>query len=340
MKSFITSPSRSRHEPTTHYRLHGSGRKGKLLQIRKILVPIDFSTASIEAIAFALPLLKQFRAELHLIHVSGTDHPLTGTAAMPLIMPESAVSRTVRRRLKALAKNSGLEVRAENIHSVEGSPFQKICALARKIDIDLIVVSTRGNTGFKHLALGSTAERVVRYSPCPVLVVRSVHPAGNGNGNGKASHAALHIRKILVPVDFSNCSREGLDYAKRLAKKFRATVILLHSVYFQYHVTSDEYARYDYPLLVQEADKAARERMRELVRETESDGVKVEPLLETGHVGEQICERARSHGADLIVTSTHGWTGFKHVLLGSTAEYVVQHARCPVLVVPTHDRGL
>src|SRR5206468_3087722 len=111
------------------------------------------------------------------------------------------------------------------------------------------VISTRGNTGFKHLVVGSTAERVVRYSPCPVLVVRSVHHAGNGNGNGKAPPTALRLRKILVPIDFSNCSREGLEYAKRLAKQFRATLILLHSVYFQYHVTSDEYARYDYPLV-------------------------------------------------------------------------------------------
>jgi nucleotide-binding universal stress UspA family protein len=340
MKSLIASPRGSRHMRTTHHRLHGSDRKGKPLQIRKVLVPIDFSPSSLESIPFVVALLRRFGSELHLIHVSAADHPLTGTAAMPLIMPKSAVGRSVRRRLKALAENSGFEVRAKNINAVEGSPFQKICALAGKIDIDLIVISTRGNTGFKHLALGSTAERVVRYSPCPVLVVRSVHPGGNHNGNGKTPPAALQLRKILVPVDFSDCSRQGLEYAKRLAKQFRATLILLHSVYFQYHVTSDEYARYDYPLLVQEADKAARERMCELVRETESDGVKVEPLLETGHVGEQICDRARSHGADLIVTSTHGWTGFKHVLLGSTAEYVVQHARCAVLVVPTHDRSL
>ena len=78
--------------------------------------------------------------------------------------------------------------------------------------------------------------------------------------------------------------------------------------------------------------------MRALVEETDWDGVKVENSVENGHAGEQICRRAQELGADLIVTSTHGRTGLKHVLLGSTAEYVVRHAPCPVLVVPSHER--
>jgi nucleotide-binding universal stress UspA family protein len=313
-------------------------RISRRLQIHNVLVPIDFSPASLNAIEFARPWLKLFGAELHLVHVVPPDHPLSSLADLPGIAPDLEIARRARERLNNAAKMYGAPVARKNIHSLKGRPFDQICQLARKINIDLIVISTRGHTGFKHVALGSTAQRVVRLSPCPVLVVRSVHPAGNCNGNGNAQHAALHIRKILVPVDFSDCSRHGVEYAKGLAKQFHATLVLLHSVYFQYQVTGEEFARYDYPLLVQEADKAAHQQMRELVYATESDGIKVEPLLETGHAGEQICERARSHGADLIVTSTHGWTGFKHVLLGSTAEYVIQHARCPVLVVPTHDR--
>jgi nucleotide-binding universal stress UspA family protein len=307
-------------------------------QIHNVLVPIDFSSASLDVIEFARPWLKLFGAELHLAHVVPPDYPLSTLADLAMIAPDLEISRRVREYLNNAAKKYGVVVARKNIHSLKGRPFEQICRLARSSNIDLIVISTLGHTGFKHLALGSTAERVVRFSPCPVLVMRSVHPAGNHNGNGNPPHAVLHVRKILVPVDFSDCSRHGVAYAKGLAKQFHATLVLLHSVYFQYQVTGEEFARYDYPLLVQEADKAAHQQMRELVSATESDGIKVEPLVEMGHAGEQICERARSHGADLIVTSTHGWTGFKHVLLGSTAEYVVQHARCPVLVVPTHDR--
>ena len=236
-----------------------------------------------------------------------------------------------------MAKKYSVRLRRENIHAVKGRPFEEICRLGRDCDIDLIVTSTRGNTGLKHLALGSTAERVVRYSPCPVLVVHGADRKKKAARNEKL-RPLLRFRKIFVPVDFSDCSMKGVAYAKAFAKQFDATLVLLYSVHVEYYVASDEYSRYDFPLLMQQAEKAAREQMRDLVRKPDWDGIKVEPLLRIGHPGDQICTRARDDDADLIVTSTHGTTGFKHILLGSTAEYVVRHAPCPVLVVPSHER--
>lgn len=131
---------------------------------------------------------------------------------------------------------------------------------------------------------------------------------------------------------------KGLDYAKALAKQFGSTLVLLHSVHLEYYVASDEYARYDLPMLMQQVEKTAKKQMRDLVQRTDWEGIKVETSLEVGHAGEQICDRAQDRHADLIVTSTHGMTGLKHILLGSTAEYVVRHAHCPVLVVPSRER--
>ena len=299
-----------------------------LLQIRNVLIPTDFSERSIEAIEFALPLLKKFRADLHLVHVFEPDDSLAGMTALPLVVPLLQVGDRVRRHLKDVAKKYSVSLRRENIHARRGRTFEEICRLARECDIDLIVTATRGNTGLKHLALGSTAERVVRYSPCPVLVVHG--------GNGKNKTAGF--KKILVPVDFSDCSMKGLDYAKALAKEFGASLILLHSVHLQYFVSNDEYARYDMPLLMQQSEKAAREQMRELMEKTDWEGIQVQPSLQIGHAGDQICACAKDCGADLIVTSTHGTTGLKHILIGSTAEYVVRHASCPVLVVPSRER--
>jgi nucleotide-binding universal stress UspA family protein len=309
----------------------------KRLQIRNVLVPIDFSEPSLEAIEFALPLLKQFGAELHLVHVFEPDYPLSSLMAMPLIVPELEVGKRLRRHLKDVAKKYGVELRRENIHAVRGRPFEEICRLARDRGIDLIVTATRGNTGLKHLVLGSTAERVVRYSPCPVLVVRGGDRKKKAGHNGK-SPRALRFRKILVPIDFSDCSMKGLTYAKALAKQFGSKLVLLNSVALQYYITSDEYARYDFPLLMQQAEKESRNQMRDLIRTTDWEGIKVEASLQIGHAGDQICSRAKDQNAHLIVTSTHGRTGLKHVLIGSTAEYVVRHAHCPVLVVPSHER--
>src|SRR6202035_5741230 len=179
------------------------------LQVRNVLIPIDFSKPSLEPIEYALPLIKRFGAALHLVHVFEPDYPLSSMVAMPLIVPELEVGRRVRRHLKDVAKKYSIELSRENIHAIKGRPFEEVCRLARDRAIDLIVMSTRGNTGLKHLALGSTAERVVRHSPCPVLVVRP--------DNGKKAKRELSFRKILVPIDFSECAMKGLAYAKALA---------------------------------------------------------------------------------------------------------------------------
>lgn len=302
------------------------------LKIKNLLVPIDFSERSIDLLEYARVLTRQFGADLHLVHVYEPDYPLSSVTGMPLTLPPVQVAQGVRRHLKDVAKRRGLELRPGNVHAIEGSPFEEICRLASAKAIDLIVVSTRGNTGLKHLLLGSTAERIVRYSPCPVLVV---HPPAK---NKKLTGRALDFGKILVPIDFSECSLVGLEYAKALARQFGSELVLLNSVALQFYITSNEYARYDLPLLMQQEEKASRRQMRDLIEQTDWEGLEVKPSLQIGHAGQQICARAVEDRADLIVTSTHGRTGFKHILVGSTAEYVVRHATCPVLVVPSHER--
>lgn len=299
------------------------------LRIKNVLAPIDFSERSVETLRLAAEIAKQFGANLHLAHVFEPDIAYTTVMAIPLALPPVDVAQGVRRHLKDVAKKIGAESLPTFIHAVKGKPFEEICGLARQLKIDLIVVPTRGNTGLKHLLLGSTAERIVRYSPCPVLVV---HPRLHDENR------ALRFDRILVPVDFSDCALKGLEYAKRLAKQFGAKLTVLNSVAFQYYITSDEYALYDLPLLMEQAEKTSRREMRKLMETTDWDGIEVKPSLEIGHAGQQICARADEQKADLIVTSTHGTTGFKHILVGSTAEYVVRYAPCPVLVVPSHER--
>jgi nucleotide-binding universal stress UspA family protein len=300
------------------------------LVIRRVLVPIDFSPPSREALAFVLPLVQKFQAELHLVHVFAPDYPLSSMMAFPLIMPEIAVERRVRSHLRSVAKREKLAIRPQNVHARRGRPFEEICRLASEIQIDLIVTPTRGRTGLKHLALGSTAERVVRHAPCPVLVVHSK------GGSGKRRRPVF--KKILVPVDFSSCSAKGLEYARALALEFDSRLVLLNSVDLHYYSTNPEYVLYDFSPLLAASEEAARTQMQELVEGTDWGGLKVETLLESGHAGDQICRRAEERGIELIVTSTHGETGLKRILIGSTAEYVVRHAPCPVLVVPSHER--
>lgn len=309
----------------------------KLLKIDNVLVPIDFSQPSLDAVEFALPLLKSFGAELHLTHVVTPDYPFSSLSDLPVIVPELEIGRRIRQRLKNVVKKYSVELRPQNIHALHGRPFEQICQLARNIKIDLIITSTRGQTGLKHLLLGSTAERIVRYAPCPVLVVRLRH-RNFGNGNG--SHRQFRCKTILVPVDFSKPSAKALDFAAKFARKFRSKLVLLHSVNPEYYVASDEYARYDFPALLRQTERVAQEQLHNLVRKSDLAGLNIETSIKVGHAGEHICGGAEHFDADLIVTSTHGRTGFKHALVGSTAEYVVRHADCSVLVVPGRERPI
>src|SRR5439155_523232 len=165
-----------------------------------------------------------------------------------------------------------------------------------------------------------------------------LHVVHGSDSKKQPAQRPATFRKILVPVDLSDCSMKGLGYAKALANEFKAKLILLHSIALQYYVASDEYARYDFPLLMQQADRTAKQQMRDLVQQTNWNGI--ETSIQIGHAGQQICTEASDRKADLIAISTHGKTWFKHVLLGSTAEYVVRHTACPVLVVPSRDRAL
>jgi hypothetical protein len=95
---------------------------------------------------------------------------------------------------------------------------------------------------------------------------------------------------------------------------------------------------YDVRGLQEAARESAERQMRELVRTVKFGRAKFKTVLTNGSPVLDICSFAKDHDVDLIITSTHGWTGFTHVLIGSVAERVVRHAPCSVLVVPSHPQ--
>jgi nucleotide-binding universal stress UspA family protein len=306
------------------------------LSIQNILVPIDFSKMSIPAITTAKRLARAFGATIHLAHVHQFDHPASFVAPTPPLIPFSAVTfeqdaeKRLTHQLQTLANKQGLL--CDECHIRSGAPpFNEICLLARDIPADLIVMPTHGYTGLRHVFLGSTAERVVQHSPCPVFVVRQKKERSK-------TGPSLSINTILVPVDFSDCSRGGLRYAIGFANEFGARMILLHATYLGYIYSSEGTALYDVPALQEAARENAERQMRKLVRAVKFGRVKFETVLTGGSPSVDICAFAEEHDVDLIITSTHGLTSLKHVLIGSIAEQVVRHAPCSVLVAPSHPK--
>jgi nucleotide-binding universal stress UspA family protein len=308
----------------------------KTLSIQNILVPIDFSEMSVHAIQITEQLAGRFGASIHLAHVHQFNYAADFVAPAGLIAPFSSmpyrqeVEGSVRRELHAVARKCC--VSSATCHVLTGAPpFDEICRLAQAIPADLVVMPTHGRTGLKHVFLGSTAERIVQHSSCPVLVAR-------GNALQPNNGSRFQVKTILVPVDFSDRSREGLGYAIAFANEFGAKIILLHATYIGYIYSSEGLAIYDIRGLQKAARKKAQRRMRELVRSVNFEDVKFEMIFTEGSPVLDICAFAKDHDVDLIITSTHGLSGFQHVLIGSIAERVVRHAPCSVLVVPSHPQ--
>lgn len=148
------------------------------MELKTILVPTDFSEDGDAAISAAREWARPFGAKIHLLHAYYLDIPpsyIAGDATgfinpQPILDPmrESAES-FIKDLIQSITEDGTKATSAV----VMGHPSQVILEEASRLDVDLIIMGTRGLTGLKHVVLGSTAERVVRMAQCPVLTVKS-----------------------------------------------------------------------------------------------------------------------------------------------------------------------
>jgi nucleotide-binding universal stress UspA family protein len=214
-----------------------------------------------------------------------------------------------------------------------GSPADEINEAARKSGADLIAIATRGHSGLKYAFLGSTTAQVVRSAPCPVLVVRELEHVSSKE-RARRGRTPLQFRKVLVPLDFSECSRVGLDYALGFAVEFGSSILLFYCVIPPTYALGAGHTALVGPKLITLQQEWAQHEMEKLHRELGKKSVEIEMLVGLGSPAEQINKCILTQGIDLVITSTHGRTGLKRLFIGSTAEQIVRHALCPVLVVP------
>lgn len=303
------------------------------LHIRTILVPVDFSRASIQALKYTIPLAQEFGATIHLVHVQPADELTAIEKAGGLMLSYADSIALMQDRLSEALPEPG-RFWPDNCHVVSGKPYEEICKLAGRIEADLIVLPTRGLGRLKHVFLGSTAERVIRYAPCPVLIPRGAS-FNSITWNGSSAGARFTLRKILVPADFSDCSLAGVRYAARLAQRTGAALRLLHVVFPHTEMLTVDRASGDLTTVAHAAKLTARAGMKKLMAARFLQGVRVEIMIRTGAAIDEICRESGRPEIDLIVTSTHGYSGFKRAMIGSVAEHVVRYAECPVLTVPS-----
>lgn len=293
----------------------------------RILVPLDGSALAEEALQPALALARTIDGEVILLHSI-----LPVYTAMPVvaseydwIWPEYAREdsrREVRKYLEGVKKRS--ECPGCHISTVvmEGDAASAIVDTAEEEEIDLIVVSTYGESGVGRAIFGSTTERVLHSATCPVLVTRSARP----------------ISSVLVTLDGSRLAERALRPALELATRLGATVHLL-----RVNEPPEAAARDLLPWGVEEpavpADMAQRVRdagqayLQDVMLRYDLSPAQVQTTVAEGKPVERIMEFADLHGIDVIAMSTHGHTGLRRWLYGSVTLKVMRGSGNSMLIV-------
>ena len=145
------------------------------------------------------------------------------------------------------------------------------------------------------------------------------------------------IKKVLVPIDFSDYSKSALKYAVNFSKLFNAEIILIYVVEPVIYPPDFSMGQIAMPSLNTEWDERAKDELDKLANSEISTSVKT--ILKTGKPFVEIIETAKEENIDLIIIATHGHTGVEHILFGSTAEKVARKAPCPVLTLREPIKG-
>jgi nucleotide-binding universal stress UspA family protein len=144
---------------------------------------------------------------------------------------------------------------------------------------------------------------------------------------------ALELKKILVPIDFSDHSRKALQFAIPFAQKFKASLSLIYVVEPTIYPADFSFGQVGFPAIEDELRKRGAEELDELLRREIGGKVPAGKAVRTGKAFYEILSYAKEEKIDCIIIATHGHSGIEHALFGSTAEKVVRKASCPVLVV-------
>lgn len=299
-----------------------------MLNINTILVPTDLSDGADEALRHAAFLADWHDADLHLVNVAARHMHAYETMRDRFPMDDAALDAVLHpapeeeRHLPTVEELSIEQTQVEHV-----SPSVAIKEYAEAHEVDLVVMGTHGRRGTRRLLMGSVAEDVVRTVSCPVLTVRE----GSTVAPGQA------IRRVLVPIDFSDPSRLALDHAKELAMTYGAEIHLLHVVEEialpgAYGMEPISYA---VPDIIESTEKALGEMAEQDIG---YEHVRVESL--PGYPSTSIIDYVDEHAIDLVVIATHGRTGLDRLLLGSVAEGVVRRASCPVFTVKAYGKAL
>ena len=283
------------------------------ITVKNILFATDFSPAANAAAPIAIEIAQRYGAKVYGVHVNRFDDY---TAAAPNAWAAMAEAAEKETKEDAGRLNEQLQCIEHEVVLGEGNIWEVVSGLIKEKEIDLVVLGTRGRTGFGKTLLGSVAEQILRQSPCPVLTV--------GPHVNPWSDEYVKMRKIVFATDLATDTPVAAPYAISLAQENQAHLVLLH-------VIEDAKAGdlVDSPEVVDLKER----KLQQLV--TEQAGLWCDPtyIVEQGPAAEKILDVAKRRHTDLIVMGARPAKGLATHLNIGTVHNVVSQATCPVLTV-------
>ncbi|RYX83860.1 universal stress protein [bacterium] len=294
-------------------------------RIKKILCPTDWSEPSRVALQTAAKLALQEGADLLVIHVLpslGLVRGISSAASLGAAMKHEAYEKLTA----LIAECVPSDVRVYPLIRV-GEEADEIHLAA--LQVDVVVMSTHGRSGWAHWAFGSVAETVLLGSTCPIFVIG---PTGTRQAKDETREGVRNpsfgfpFKQVLWPTDWSEPSERALDDAIAISARHGAQLLMLHVL---------EPPEME-PLVWERRQRAEmQERFRELCAR-KPEAKEAQQLIGYGVAAEEIIRIAVEKGVDLIVMSTQGRTAWQRLKLGSVAQKVVRQVPCPILLIPLH----
>ena len=297
----------------------------KKIAVKKIVVPTDFSEQARAAYPAAVALARSFGASLSLAHVMEAIPPLSylHERGIETGLPQNSFTDEYRAFLEEERRRPELSGVAVSTRLVcNAHPHDGLNQAIREEEGDLVFLGPHGHSTLGYAVLGSFTSKAVRYARVPVYTYR-------------AEDGAVPPQRILVPYDFSESSVAILPAARYLAETLGALLTFLHVVDAFPLAAGPLDIEKDHASVMNLAERIAERAQErfESLREETLGGLECDFRVRRGHTVHEIIETVKEKESDLVLASTHGWTGWKHLLLGSIAEKLVRKAPCSVMTV-------
>jgi nucleotide-binding universal stress UspA family protein len=300
-----------------------------MMRIDKILVPVDFSECSTEAVNYGVSLAMHFCARLVLAHIVPTSAALAYTFPIETYAVEKDRAVMAKSKLPSLVPEAYRgAVGLQTIVKV-GNVQDELLAIIPDEKIDLVIMGTHGRRAVERFFLGSVTECMLRKVPVPIVTVSHLSPT-------KQLHAAepVLLRRILYATDLSDASEAGLRFSLDLAREAGAHLFVLHAL----KLAEAIYWEADFAGLgsdeIETWRGVALERLTQSITKAVSEGVKVKPTVVDGEPFREILRTVDENNIDLIVLNLQKRGRLDRAVLGSTAERVIRSAHVPVLSLP------